>query len=329
MTGARLVQVIVYVRELRESRDFYGRQLGLRLVAEDEGSATYDAGQVALRLVPASDAGIQLVDRHDDASDIVFMVDDILATRTVLEGRGVTIARCRSYEVGAVYDFYDPNGHRLMLYEPSKTALTWPSADKLRAIWQACGRGGDALIGSPARLERPEDDGATAVGLDGKPFAYLFFYVTDANKAFDFYYNTIGLPTVERIHCCSGSCPGEVEGIVKYDAGGLLLSTHHEHVGEMLILDEDGEPYEPGEFNPKGIAPVFDCGDIDRAVADLAARGATFPDGIVRTSSGSYARLEDPFGYVCFLYEPAAETALRSGHGSDERSLVAAVPSGE
>src|SRR5437868_5825926 len=87
---APIVYLIVYVNDVAESRAFYERQLGLPLLEADEDSAKFDAGRVVLCLHRAKDYGITLVPRSDDASDIVFLVDDVNAVRAALEARGVT-----------------------------------------------------------------------------------------------------------------------------------------------------------------------------------------------------------------------------------------------
>ena len=41
------------------------------------------------------------------------------------------------YQPGGIADFYDPDGHWLTLYEPSKEAMSWPSGDRIRAVLRA------------------------------------------------------------------------------------------------------------------------------------------------------------------------------------------------
>jgi predicted enzyme related to lactoylglutathione lyase len=302
----RIASLIVYVNDLAESRAFYGDRLGLSLLGEDTDSARFDAGQIDLHLQRAADHGVRLVPRRDDSSDIVFLVEDLEDVRRALESRGVEFVRRRSYEVGFVTDFYDPNGHRLMLYQPSETSLTWPSADKLREIWRASGQGGDGVIGPAATSSSGP---AREHGLVGKPLVYLFMFENDQTTAFTFYRDVLGLTVLERVHCCNQECAEEIEGIAKYDGGGVLLSTHHVHEAS-LVVDDRGVPYSPKEFNPehgRGIAPVFQVGGIDRLVAGLSERGVRFARGIERLPAGAFARFEDPFGHPFFLREVAQE----------------------
>ena len=85
LAGARVGYLILYVHDIPESREFYERRLGLRVIEADEESVKLDAGLVILALHRAADYGVTLAGRRDDASDVVFLVDDINATRRALE----------------------------------------------------------------------------------------------------------------------------------------------------------------------------------------------------------------------------------------------------
>ena len=170
------------MNDLVESRAFYEEKLGLPILEADEDSVKLDAGRVVLCLHRAKDYGVTLAGRRDDASDIVFLVDDVNAVRAGLEGRGVVFVRRRTYEIGLVTDFYDPNGHRLMIYQPSEKALSWPSGDKLRELWRTSGHGSGTLIGPPA-VEIADARVAASKGLAGKPLVYVFMFVPDSAEA--------------------------------------------------------------------------------------------------------------------------------------------------
>lgn len=304
LTGARLSHLIVYAHDLAESTRFYRDRLGLPVLGEGGDSVRFDAGGIELHLQPAAAYGVRLFGERDDSSDVVFLVEDLERMRAALESRGVVFKRRRSYEVGLVTDFYDPNGHRLMLYQPSAESLTWPSADKIREVWAAWGRGGADLIGPAAGPATGTDE---ETGLHGNPLIYLFMFENSQMAAYDFYNDALALTALERVHCCNQDCDAEIEGIVKYDGGGVLLSTHHMHQSSMVV-DDSGQPYSPREFRPEhgqGIAPVFRVEDLDRLVERLAARGVVFGDGVRHGAGGALARFEDPFGHPFFLHEPA------------------------
>ncbi|HUX85443.1 MAG TPA: VOC family protein, partial [Chloroflexota bacterium] len=256
LADAKIVYLILYVNDLSASREFYECQLGLRVIEADESSAKYDTGLVMLCLNRASDYNVRLVGRRDDASDVVFLVDDINAARQELENRGVVFVRRRTYEIGLVTDFYDPSGHRLMIYQPSTEALSWPSGEKIRTVWRTCGRGGSELIGPAAVPTLGQQEQGT--GLDGKPLVYLFLFVPSSDDALAFYQEGLGLKAIERVHCCNPACPPEERGVAKYDAGGMLLTTHHVH--PTPVVDDFGRIYSPravDSAHTKGIVPVF------------------------------------------------------------------------
>lgn len=303
LAQAPVVYLILYVDDLSESREFYERRLGLRALERDEDSVKYDAGGVMLSLNVASQYGVTLAGRHDDASDIVFLVDDVNAMRDALERRGVEFVRRRTYEIGLVTDFYDPNGHRLMLYQPSEKALSWPSGQKLRDVWGSFGRGGADMIGPPSIVEGKEL--AIANGLVGKPVVYLFMFVPDSASALAFYHVALGLQPMEAVHCCNPACPPEEKGIVKYDVGNLLLSTHHIH--RSPVVDDFGKIYSAPSVNPAhigGIVPVFEVDDVAGAVAHLTAKGVGFAGDVVRSHRGNLARFSATTGHTFLLYEP-------------------------
>lgn len=300
---APVVSLILYVDDLSRSCEFYERRLGLRMVDRDEESAVYAAGGITLTLNLAGRYGVTLAGRNDDASDIVFMVDDFNTVHDALERRGVEFMRRRTYDVGMVTDFYDPDGHRLMIYQPSEEALSWPSGQKLRDVWRAFGRGGADLIGPPSRIEKAEK--AYTAGLDGKSVAYLFMFVPDSAAAYAFYHAALGLQPMEAVHCCNPECPPDEKGIVKYDAGNLLLSTHHIH--RSPVVDDYGTVYSASSVDPThvgGIVPVFEVDDVAGAVARLTTLGVNFTGNVVRSRRGSLARFTTTTGHTFVLCKP-------------------------
>lgn len=326
LADSRIVQLIVYVRDLAESREFYEKLLGLRVIESDDDSVKFDTGQVVLCLHRASDYGITLASQRDDSSDTVFLVDDIAAVRAALEKRGVVFARSRTYEIGAVVDFYDPNGHRLMLYQPSEHSLMrTPSGEKIRAVWRASGKGRSEPIGPAAETVDAEPGDLEEWGLDGKPLLYFFVFIGNTGEADNFYEASLGLRAFERTHCCNTTCPGEEKGIVKYDGGGVILSTHHMH-GHHAVLDDHGNPYGAKEFEPevaKGVAPVFHVDDLEQALERLARRGLRPRRGVLRSRNGATAGIDAPFGHLYYLYEPSAE-AMAGPVGDKLKQILAA-----
>jgi predicted enzyme related to lactoylglutathione lyase len=307
LAGSHVPLVFAYVDDEAASRAFYEQTLGFRPVPGGPLGPAYDAGQVMLCLVPAREHGVVLAKPHDDSTDLVFLVDDIEATSAALERRGTVFERRRTYEIGSVIDFYDANGHRLMLYEPSPHALETPAGDKIRALWRTKGIGSGRLIGPPAvSVEDPVE--LTRLGFHGKPLIYLFHFIKEIPPSMGFMEDVLGLEAMHRTPCCNSGCPDEQNAVVKYEAGGLLLSTHHMH-GHEAVLDDHGNPYGARDFRPEdatGLAPVFSIPDLDAATAELSRRGATPRTLVDRPDFGRVATVEAPSGHAIHLYEPAA-----------------------
>jgi predicted enzyme related to lactoylglutathione lyase len=303
LADSEVVALIVYVDDLERARSFYEGPLGLHVADEDEVSVSYDTGAVRLWLRRAADDGVALPGHTDDSCDVVFLVDDVAALRAALESRGVQVSHQRTYGVGIVVDFYDPDGHRLMLYEPSDHALGTPVAGNLRDVWRSSGRGGDEVIGPAAA---PPEDELVVLGLHGKPLIYFFLFIKDLGDGVEIFERQLGLRVLDRCHCCSDGCPDGEPGVVKYDGGEIILSTHHMH-GHHSVLDDQGQPYAARDYDPehaKGIAPVFRVSGIEDVVAELAARGVAFRNGIVRESAGALAGFVAPSGHLFYVFEP-------------------------
>ncbi|HEX6700954.1 MAG TPA: VOC family protein [Gaiellaceae bacterium] len=304
LADSEVVSLIVYVDDLDRSRAFYEGTLGLRSAADDGESVTYDTGPVRLWLRRAADDGIVLARGADDSCTIVFLVDDAVAARAALGHRGLADSRQCTYSVGRNVDFYDPDGHRLMVYQPSESALETPVAGNLRDLWRTAGKGGAELIGPPAApLGRPLED----VGIDGKPLLYLWVFIRDLAEGATFFERQLGLRVLDQGHCCSDVCPDDLPGVVKYDGGDVILATHHMH-GHESLLDDDGRPHAARDYDPKfaqGVAPALRVSGIEDVIGELAARGVSFRNGVLRRRAGALAGFLAPSGHLFYLFEPA------------------------
>jgi len=323
LAKSRILSVFVYVDDLEHSRGFYGQVLGLReLDSGDDATATYDVGQVLLTLVPAAAHGITLATPKDDSTDIVFLVDDVAAMVPALERRGVEFQRQRTYGIGSVVDFYDPNGHRLMLYQPTEHALGTPAGDKMRPLWWTKGVGDSALIGPPA-VETTDPEELSRRGLDGKPLLYLFDFIKDVRSSIEFAEDILGMTAIHRTPCCNDGCADGLNDVIKYEGGGLMLSTHHMH-GHEAVLDDHGRPYGARDFEPedaKGVAPLFHVPELDAAIDRLQRAGAEPMPVVDTTDFGRVARVDAPSGHLVYLYEPS-EQAWQTPAGARMRELM-------
>jgi catechol 2,3-dioxygenase-like lactoylglutathione lyase family enzyme len=275
LTEARLDHLILYVSDLDASRDFYERALGFRPLASTDTSVDYSAGHVTICLHRAADYDVELPEGRDRSIDITFHVDDLDAMRAALEGRGVRVSRTLDYEVGKTADFYDPDGHWFSLYEPSEVAMTWPSGDKIREL-QGASNGNGAV-------------------LDGHELVYLFVFVEDPDATVSFYNEVLGIEAIEGAPCRRG-VTRLPEGVVKYDAGATLLTTH-------AVDDDHAQAHRVSTRGSGALALVFRTRDVERAMRRLSERGVEFTNGVTTPELGPIARFRDPAGHLYYLSE--------------------------
>jgi catechol 2,3-dioxygenase-like lactoylglutathione lyase family enzyme len=275
LAGSRLSHVLLYVNDLPVSRRFYEDGLGLRLIESDACSAKYDTGQTRLHLQRASDHGVTLATR-DHSADLTFLVDDLDSVRRDLENGDITFSDTLRYEIGATVNFSDPDGHWFSLYEPSPLAMTWPSSEKIRTLMKT-GRKGRRL--------------------EGRELIYLFIFVPDPDQAFTFYHEVLGLHYLESRPCRRGSADNP-RAVVKYDAGGLMLTTHH-FDGQCPATAS--RELTTGQM--KGMVPVFRTSDIDLITGALTHNGVHARE-ILDSIDGRMVRFEDPFGRAFLLHQP-------------------------
>ncbi len=111
--------VMLGVRDLEPSLEFYTETLGMKLVFKMEEIAFLEAGNVTLVLSKSlTDASDNLV----GATEVVFAVEDVAVAHRQLKECGVKFIN----EPRQVTDkdwaanFVDPNGHRLSVFGPQK-----------------------------------------------------------------------------------------------------------------------------------------------------------------------------------------------------------------
>ena len=244
--------------------------------------------------------------------DITFLVDNFERAHADLTARGLRFSPKLCYQVGTTADFYDPDGHWFSIYEPSETAMTWPSADKIRALRQAAA----SRVCSSAD---PASNGSTApaLTLDAQELLYLFVFVDDPDRAIGFYQNVLGLEAIEGGPCRRGVTTAS-SGVVKYDAGGTLITTHHvdaDHAAKMRVKTRGSG----------SVVMVFHTDDLSSAMSTLSRNGVDFPDGIKDTSSGRHAEFRDPWGHAYRLYEPSSGAQATTVGSAVARVLAATL----
>jgi catechol 2,3-dioxygenase-like lactoylglutathione lyase family enzyme len=310
LADARIVYLFVYVTDLVRSRRFYEDALGLEVLAVDEESVQYDCGEVILALNRADRYGVSLPAERDNSTDVVFLVDELEPLRAALAARGVQFNKPVEYEIGKLVDFYDPDNHWFTLYEPSEEAMRWPSGTKIAVVQRTAA----------------STNGAGPATLAGAPLIYAFFFVPDAAETQDFYHDFLGLRDIEGGPCSQAS-RGDEDGVIKYDTGGIMLTTHfYDQTLPPLAPDEHGCPPRILDLeHMKGVAPGWVVADVRRMVAELRERRPDFAPRIATGPHGIVATCEDPAGHMFFLWEPADDGLDPSVRGKLHEILGAPV----
>jgi catechol 2,3-dioxygenase-like lactoylglutathione lyase family enzyme len=111
----KLVEIVLYVRDMRRAIDFYRDTLGLELDFESEHWTTFRTGACALALhaTEQREAG-------SGEPDPTFLVADADAERDRLAQAGVEVSEIREPVAGLrVFDVRDPDGNRLSIESQS------------------------------------------------------------------------------------------------------------------------------------------------------------------------------------------------------------------
>ena len=112
-----ITSIMLGVRDLSASLEFYRDKLGLRVKMQEPQIALLDAGPVTLGLSPGH---VRLAPQVNGATEVVFRVENVRAARQALIDRGVAFMnepRQVTPTDWAVH-FRDPDGHLLSLFGP-------------------------------------------------------------------------------------------------------------------------------------------------------------------------------------------------------------------
>lgn len=114
---AKIGLVMLGVADLEKSIAFYRDRLGMKLTAQFEGFAFFDAGGITLAL---SRGLTQATGKGPGATEVVFSVEHVRASYDALRSQGVEFVNeprvISPGNWGA--NFRDPDGHLLSLFGP-------------------------------------------------------------------------------------------------------------------------------------------------------------------------------------------------------------------
>lgn len=114
---SRISTVMLGVRDLKTSLDFYHGKLGLAIKMQEPQLALLDAGPVTLGL---SLGHVRLAPQVNDATEVVFQVENVRSTRQALIDRGVAFMNEPRQVTPTDWaaHFRDPDGHLLSIFGP-------------------------------------------------------------------------------------------------------------------------------------------------------------------------------------------------------------------
>jgi catechol 2,3-dioxygenase-like lactoylglutathione lyase family enzyme len=113
--------IMLGVRELDKSLEFYRDKLGLKVKMSEPQLALLDAGPITLGLSPGH---VRLAPEVKGATEVVFRVDNVRAAREALIQRGVVFMNEPRQATPTEWaaHFHDPDGHLLSIFGPEGRA---------------------------------------------------------------------------------------------------------------------------------------------------------------------------------------------------------------
>lgn len=114
---SQITSIMLGVRDLNASLEFYRDKLGLRVKMQEPQLALLDAGPVTLGLSPGH---VRLAPQVNGATEVVFHVENVRAARQALIDRGVSFMTepRQVTPVDWAAHFRDPDGHLLSIFGP-------------------------------------------------------------------------------------------------------------------------------------------------------------------------------------------------------------------
>ncbi|HWG86338.1 MAG TPA: VOC family protein [Candidatus Acidoferrales bacterium] len=114
---SRIATVMLGVRDLKTSLDFYHGKLGLSIKMQEPQIALLDAGPITLGLSPGH---VRLAPQVNGATEVVFQVENVRAARQALMDRGIAFMNEPRQVTPTDWaaHFRDPDGHLLSIFGP-------------------------------------------------------------------------------------------------------------------------------------------------------------------------------------------------------------------
>ena len=114
---SRITAVMLGVRDLAQSLEFYKEELGLKVIMQEQSLALLQCGSVILGL---SRGHVNLAPHVAGATEVVFGVESVRAAHRALTAKGVAFMSepRQATPTDWVANFKDPDGHILSVFGP-------------------------------------------------------------------------------------------------------------------------------------------------------------------------------------------------------------------
>jgi catechol 2,3-dioxygenase-like lactoylglutathione lyase family enzyme len=118
---SRITAVMLGVRDVAKSLEFYQGKLGLKVIMQEAGLALLECGGVMLGL---SRGHVNLAAHVAGATEVVFSVESVRGTHKALTEQGITFMSepRQATPTDWVAHFKDPDGHLLSIFGPEGQA---------------------------------------------------------------------------------------------------------------------------------------------------------------------------------------------------------------
>jgi methylmalonyl-CoA/ethylmalonyl-CoA epimerase len=118
---SRVIAIMLGVRDLAKSVEFYRDKLGLKVVMSEPGLALLQCGNVMIGLNPGL---VRLAPQVTGATEVSFGVDNLRATQKALAEKGITFLSepRQATPTDMAVHFKDVDGHLLSLFGPEGKA---------------------------------------------------------------------------------------------------------------------------------------------------------------------------------------------------------------
>lgn len=112
---SRITAVMLGVRDLAQSLEFYKEKLGLKVIMQEQSLALLQCGSVMLGL---SRGHVHLAPHVAGATEVVFAVESVRAAHKALTSKGVAFMGepRQATPTDWVANFKDPDGHILSVF---------------------------------------------------------------------------------------------------------------------------------------------------------------------------------------------------------------------